>query len=77
MSENQSAHEPATDPPGAVSDQNGEEAQSGHRKDKTHPEPRTGGSGGHDHDHSERDHSEAGGSHGTVGGSSSQVPGKG
>jgi hypothetical protein len=36
-------HDPATDPPGAVSNQNGEEAQSGHRKDGTHPEPRTSG----------------------------------
>jgi hypothetical protein len=36
-------HDPSTDPPGAVSDQNGEEAQSGHRKDGTHPEPRTSG----------------------------------
>ncbi len=34
-------HDPAVDPPGAVSDQNGEEAQSGLRKDGTHPEPRT------------------------------------
>ena len=32
-----------TDPPGAVSNQNGEEAQSGHRPDGTHPEPRTAG----------------------------------
>jgi hypothetical protein len=29
------------DPPGAVSDQNNEEAESGHRDDGTHPEPRT------------------------------------
>jgi hypothetical protein len=36
-------HDPATDPPGAQSDQNGEEAQSGHREDGTHPEPRTSG----------------------------------
>ena len=34
-------HNPATDPPGAVSDQNREENQSGHREDGTHPEPRT------------------------------------
>lgn len=37
------AHDPATDPPGAVSNQNGEEAQSGHREDGAHPEPRTTG----------------------------------
>jgi hypothetical protein len=36
-----SRHNPATDPPGAVSDQNGEEAESGHRDDGKHPEPRT------------------------------------
>ncbi len=36
-------HDPANDPPGAVSNQNGEEAQSGHREDETHPEPRTSG----------------------------------
>ena len=29
------------DPPGAVSDQNQEEAESGHRDDATHPEPRS------------------------------------
>jgi hypothetical protein len=38
-----SEHDPATDPPGAVSNQNGEEAESGHREDGTHPEPRTSG----------------------------------
>ncbi len=70
MSEKQSAHQPATDPPGAVSNQNGEEAQSGHRKDQTHPEPRTGGAGGHEA-------SEHGSSHGSVAGSSKQVLGKG
>ena len=43
MSAPEAEHDPATDPPGAVSDQNGEEAQSGHRDDGTHPEPRTGG----------------------------------
>ena len=36
-------HDPSSDPPGAVSDQNGEEGQSGLRKDETHPEPRTSG----------------------------------
>lgn len=41
MSQDNNDHDPATDPPGAVSDQNGEEAQSGHREDGTHPEPRT------------------------------------
>jgi hypothetical protein len=30
-----------TDPPGAVSDQNGEEQQSGLRDDQQHPEPRS------------------------------------
>jgi hypothetical protein len=70
MSEGNSSHKPATDPPGAVSDQNGEEAESGHRKDQTHPEPRTGGAGGHEH-------SEHGSSHGSIGGSSKQVPGEG
>jgi hypothetical protein len=35
------AHDPASDPAGAVSSQNGEEAQSGLRDDATHPEPRT------------------------------------
>ena len=34
------------DPPGAVSDQNNEEAESEHRDDGTHPEPRTAQSGG-------------------------------
>jgi hypothetical protein len=38
-----SGHDPATDPPGATSNQNGEEAESGHRDDSTHPEPRTTG----------------------------------
>ena len=38
-----SEHDPANDPPGAVSNQNGEENQSGHREDETHPEPRTAG----------------------------------
>ncbi len=36
---------PDSDPPGAVSNQNGEEAESGHREDGTHPEPRTRGHG--------------------------------
>ena len=40
MSE-RSIDERATDPPGAVSDQNGEEAESELRDDQTHPEPRT------------------------------------
>jgi hypothetical protein len=34
-------HERASDPAGAVSNQNGEEAESGLREDGTHPEPRT------------------------------------
>lgn len=33
-------------PPRAVSDQNNEEAESEHRNDGTHPEPRTARSGG-------------------------------
>jgi hypothetical protein len=32
-----------SDPPGAVSEQNMEEAESGLRGDQRHPEPRTGG----------------------------------
>lgn len=43
MSTGKAEHDPATDPPGAVSNQNGEEAESGHREDETHPEPRTSG----------------------------------
>ena len=43
MIERKSQHDPASDPPGAVSNQNGEENQSGHREDKTHPEPRITG----------------------------------
>jgi hypothetical protein len=43
MTEHESDHDPATDPPGAVSDQNGEEGQSGLREDGNHPEPRTSG----------------------------------
>jgi hypothetical protein len=34
-------HDPTSDPAGAVSNQNGEEAESGLREDATHPEPRT------------------------------------
>jgi hypothetical protein len=40
------AEDRASDPPGAVSDQNLEEQESGHRADRSHPEPRTGGTGG-------------------------------
>jgi hypothetical protein len=43
MTDDRREHDPSSDPPGAVSDQNGEEAQSGHRDDGTHPEPRTSG----------------------------------
>lgn len=43
MTQRRSEHNPATDPPGAVSNQNREDNQSGHRDDRTHPEPRTGG----------------------------------
>jgi hypothetical protein len=45
-----------SDPPGAVSNQNQEEAESGMREDASHPEPRTSGGGdeskGADHDSS-------------------------
>lgn len=34
-------HERESDPPGAVSNQNQEEAPSGLRDDQSHPEPRT------------------------------------
>lgn len=47
MDKAQHEHDPRTDPPGAVSDQNREEAQSEHRDDQTHPEPRTRGRGQH------------------------------
>lgn len=43
MTERRSEHDPATDPPGAVSDQMPEEQPSEHREDRTHPEPRTSG----------------------------------
>jgi hypothetical protein len=43
MPPHRSDHDPETDPPGAVSNQNQEEAESGHREDGTHPEPRTSG----------------------------------
>lgn len=43
MTERKADHEPASDPPGAVSNQNREDNQSGHREDRTHPEPRTSG----------------------------------
>ncbi|HEX3616476.1 MAG TPA: hypothetical protein VHU61_08060 [Solirubrobacteraceae bacterium] len=43
MTQDKTDHDPSSDPPGAVSDQNGEEAESGHREDGTHPEPRTSG----------------------------------
>ena len=43
MKPHRSDHHPATDPPGAVSNQNGEENPSEHREDETHPEPRTTG----------------------------------
>lgn len=43
MTERSSEHDPATDPPGAVSDQMPEEQPSEHREDGTHPEPRTSG----------------------------------
>lgn len=43
MTEHRSEHNPATDPPGAVSNQLPEEQLSEHRDDQTHPEPRTSG----------------------------------
>jgi hypothetical protein len=43
MTDHEHDHDPSSDPPGAVSDQNNEENQSGHREDGTHPEPRTSG----------------------------------
>ena len=43
MTEQNQGHDPSSDPPGAVSDQNREENQSGHRDDGKHPEPRTSG----------------------------------
>jgi hypothetical protein len=43
MTERKAEHDPASDPPGAVSNQNREENQSGHREDGTHPEPRASG----------------------------------
>jgi hypothetical protein len=39
--EDTDGHDRASDPPGAVSNQNGEEAESELRPDATHPEPRT------------------------------------
>lgn len=46
----QQPHDPKSDPPGAVSDQNREEGQSGHRNDETHPEPRTSGRKAREHE---------------------------
>jgi hypothetical protein len=43
MTQGRSEHDPTSDPPGAVSNQNQEQAESGHRQDGTHPEPRTTG----------------------------------
>lgn len=43
MTDEHQGHDPRSDPPGAISDQNREEGQSGHRRDRTHPEPRTSG----------------------------------
>lgn len=43
MPTRRSEHDPASDPPGAVSDQLPEEQPSEHRDDQTHPEPRTTG----------------------------------
>jgi hypothetical protein len=43
MTERRSEHDPASDPPGAVSNQLPEEQPSEHRDDQTHPEPRTTG----------------------------------
>ncbi len=60
MAEARSEHDPASDPPGAVSDQNREEAQSGHRRDGTHPEPRTTGEPPKKHDDREQTSGAAG-----------------
>jgi len=43
MTPRTSDHKPASDPAGAISNQNREENQSQHRDDQTHPEPRTTG----------------------------------
>jgi len=43
LTQRRSEHDPASDPPGAVSDQLPEEQPSHHRDDQTHPEPRTSG----------------------------------
>ncbi|HWE59227.1 MAG TPA: hypothetical protein VG228_05985 [Solirubrobacteraceae bacterium] len=55
MTEHDNAHDPQSDPPAAVSNQNGEEAQSGHREDGTHPEPRTAGERSGEHESPEPD----------------------
>jgi hypothetical protein len=52
--------EEKSDPPGAVSDQNGEEQQSGMRDDQQHPEPRS-------RDQDESEDREGGGSSGAAG----------
>jgi hypothetical protein len=50
MTDHEHEHDPSSDPPGAVSDQNHEEAQSGHREDGTHPEPRTSDKASEEHE---------------------------
>jgi hypothetical protein len=60
MAKARSEHDPASDPPGAVSDQNGEEAQSAHRSDGTHPEPRTSGRPPKKHDERDQTYGAAG-----------------
>jgi hypothetical protein len=60
MTEGKSDHDPKTDPPGAVSDQNNEEGQSGHRDDGTHPEPRTSGKEPKEHERSDSSRGAAG-----------------
>jgi hypothetical protein len=60
MTENKSEHDPSSDPPGAVSDQNREENQSAHRDDGTHPEPRTSGQQPRPHEPSDPDTGAAG-----------------
>jgi hypothetical protein len=60
MTERRSEHDPASDPPGAVSNPNGEENQSGHRDDKTHPEPRVTGKEPHQREPPDPDSGAAG-----------------
>lgn len=51
-------HEERSDPPGAVSNQNQEEAESELRDDRTHPEPRSSGKGVRNHQSDQDDESD-------------------